>query len=86
MRICDLRCREVINIRDCKRLGFATDIEFELETGCITALVVPGPAAFCGFLGREKEFVIPYCCIKQIGPDVILVDVDEETITVKCGL
>lgn len=31
MRICDLKCREVINIRDCKRLGFVGDVDFDLE-------------------------------------------------------
>ena len=29
MRICDLRQKEVINIKDCKRLGYVCDIEFD---------------------------------------------------------
>ncbi|MDO5417610.1 MAG: YlmC/YmxH family sporulation protein [Lachnospiraceae bacterium] len=84
MRICDLKCREVINIRDCRRLGYVGEIEFDLESGCILAIIVPGPAAFCGFLCREKEFVIPFCCIRQVGPDIILVDVDEKEVAAKC--
>ena len=35
MRICDLRQKEVINIKDCKRLGYVCDIEFDRKTGCI---------------------------------------------------
>lgn len=31
MRICDLRQKEVINIKDCKRLGYVCDIEFDLK-------------------------------------------------------
>ena len=27
MRICDLRQKEVINIKDCKRLGYVCDID-----------------------------------------------------------
>ena len=42
MRICDLRQKEVINIKDCKRLGYVCDIEFDRKTGCITQLIVPG--------------------------------------------
>ena len=41
MRICDLRQKEVINIKDCKRLGYVCDIEFDRKTGCITHLIVP---------------------------------------------
>ena len=49
MRICDLRQKEVINIRDCQRLGYVADIDFDVCTGCICQLIVPGPAKFCGF-------------------------------------
>ena len=35
MRICELREKEVINIRDCQRLGRVLDIEFDLHTGVI---------------------------------------------------
>ena len=85
MRICEIKCREVINIRSCRRLGYVGDVDFDLEKGCILAIIVPGPATICGFLGREKEYVIPYWCIKQVGPDIILVDVDEKEVTGKCG-
>ena len=49
MRICDLKCREVINIKDCRRLGFVGDIDFDLESGCILAIIVPGPPTICCF-------------------------------------
>lgn len=84
MRICDLKYREVINIRDCRRLGFVGDLEFDLEKGTILAIIVPGPPTICGFLGREKEFIIPFPCIRQVGPDIILVDVDEDKVLEKC--
>ena len=55
MRICELKQKEVINICDCKRLGFITDVEFDCNTGCIYELIVPGPAKICGCLGRDTE-------------------------------
>ncbi len=51
------------------------DVEFDEKTGCITHLIVPGPGCLCGVFGREKEFVIPFCDVKQIGGDIILVEV-----------
>ena len=36
-------------------------------TGCV-----------CGFLGREKEFIIPFEDVCQIGNDIILVELKEK--------
>ena len=38
----DFRQKEVINIRNGKRLGVIVDMEFDLQAGRITAIVVPG--------------------------------------------
>lgn len=86
IRIFDLKQKEVINIKDCRRLGFVGDVDFDIKTGCIIAIIVPGPGCFCGFLGREKEFIIPFCDICQIGDDIILVDLREKdgATAVKC--
>lgn len=86
MRISDLKQKEVININDCKRLGFVGDVDFDMETGCMIAIIVPGPGCICGFLGREKEYVIHFCDICQVGSDIILVDVKEKKVEekVKC--
>ena len=78
IRLYDLKQKEVINIKDCARLGYVGDLEFDENTGCITALVVPGPGCICGFLGREKEYVIPFCDVCQIGSDIILVSFKEK--------
>lgn len=78
MRICELREKEVINISDCRRLGHVIDIEFDPNTGCICQLIIPSPSRFCGFFGRDAEYVIGWKCVRQIGADIILVDVDLE--------
>lgn len=83
MRICELKQKEVINACDCKRLGFVGDVDFDICCGCLVAIIVPGPGTICGFLGREKEYVIPFCDIQQIGEDVILVDVKREDVEEK---
>lgn len=84
MRISELKQKEVINAEDCRRLGFVGDVDFDMNTGCMTALIVPGPGCFCGFLGREKEFVIPFADICQVGDDIILVNVKKKEVEGPC--
>ena len=84
LRISELKQKEVINAEDCKRLGFVGDVDFDMCNGCMTAIIVPGPGSFCGFLGREKEYVIPYCDILQVGDDIILVNVKRKDVEENC--
>lgn len=86
MRLCELRQKEVINCRDGERLGFVWDIEFDIHTCVLKAIIVPGPCKIFGILGRDHEYCIDVACIRQIGTDIILVDVDIEKIFVKCPL
>ena len=44
----------------------------------IEAIVIPGPGKICGFFGTDCEYVIPFSCIKKIGPDIVLVEIKEE--------
>ena len=78
MRFCELQKKEVINVTNCKCLGNVCDLDFDEKDGCIRALIVPGPAKFLGCVGREFELFIPWCRIVKIGPDIILVDIDEK--------
>lgn len=83
MRVCELRQKEVINCRDGERLGFVCDVDFDIHTCKLIAIIVPGPCKIFGILGRDHEYYIDVCCIRQIGADVILVDVDIEKVFVK---
>lgn len=85
MRYYDLKQKEVINIQTCRSLGCISDLDIDCKTGCILALIVPGPGKFCSFFGRDFEFFIPWKCIVQIGADIILVDIKEEDHRKKCG-
>ena len=84
IRFCELREREVINICDCKRLGCVTDVLINTCSGCVEAIILPGPGKICGFLGYDSEYVIPYECIRKIWPDIILVEICEEKYLKNC--
>ena len=53
----DFRTKEVINVRDGRRLGNIIDMEFDLKEGRITAIVVPGASRFFGLLREEDDIV-----------------------------
>ncbi|MBM6947959.1 PRC-barrel domain-containing protein [Mordavella massiliensis] len=78
MRLCDFQQKEVISICDCRRLGYVADLVFDECTGCIEAVIVPRGGFFCGLFGDSGEYVIPFGCIRKIGPDIILVEIPEE--------
>ena len=78
MRLCEFEKKEVINSCDCSKIGYVTDIVFDECKGCIEAIIVPKGGRFCFLFGESGELVIPFRCIKQIGPDIILVEIHEE--------
>lgn len=75
MRFSELKKKEVIGIKDCTRLGHVCDLEIDVCKGCILKIVVPGKCGYWGWLKGDSLLEIPFCCIKQIGPDIILVDI-----------
>ena len=73
-RIAELRYKEVISVEDGTRYGYVGDMEVDLESGQVRALVVPGRRRFFGLLGREEDKVIPWNAVKRFGEDIILVE------------
>ena len=74
MRINDLRDRDVVNVNDGKRLGVINDLDIDIESGNIKAIIIPGAGGFMGVLGRKQDLTIPWEKIVKVGVDTILVD------------
>ena len=70
----ELRCKEVVNVVDGKRLGHITDVVFDLQTAKITGLVVPGNKSFWNVFKSGTELFIPLSQIVKIGEDAVLVE------------
>lgn len=70
----DFKRKEVINIKDGKRLGFVQDVTADFKTGTISEIIVPGNTKFFNIFSTGNELVIPWSSITTIGDDVILVD------------
>jgi YlmC/YmxH family sporulation protein len=70
----ELRCKDVVNTVDGKRLGKATDIVIDLKCAVVLGLVLPGEKKF---FKSSDDLFIPWHRITKIGDDVILVKINE---------
>ncbi len=75
-RLGELKNKEVINIRNGCRLGYADDVEFDNCTAKICKLIIYGKPRFFGLLGREEDMCVNWGDIEVIGQDTILVSCD----------
>ena len=71
----DFKRKEVINIKDARRLGYVQDVTADLQTGTITSIIVPGSNKLFSTFISSNDIVIPWEKIKCIGEDIILVEI-----------
>ncbi|MBQ7161027.1 MAG: YlmC/YmxH family sporulation protein [Clostridia bacterium] len=73
----DLRNKDVINVCNGKCLGCVIDVEIDVCTGRLLALIVPGDTKMFIF-SSKGELRIPWDRITKIGSDAILVSIPDE--------
>ena len=73
-RIGDLRYKDVVCVCDGACLGRVDDVEVDVNTARLTAIVIYGRYRLFGLLGREEDIVVCWEEIKLIGEDTILVN------------
>ena len=73
VKISEFQIKDVVNVADGKRLGNIGDIDINLTTGKIEAVIISGNGRVLGFFGKDEEIIIPWKNILKIGQDVILV-------------
>ena len=73
-RVSELRYKEIINVSDGSRYCWVGDVEVDLDSGQVRALVVPGRLRLFGLLGREEDRVFPWEAVRRFGADTILVE------------
>lgn len=71
----ELRCKEVINVVDGRRLGHIIDVVIELNSGRIQGFIVPGDKSFWNVFKNGGEMFIPFSQVCKIGEDSILVEI-----------
>ncbi|MDR3318655.1 MAG: YlmC/YmxH family sporulation protein [Clostridiales bacterium] len=68
----ELKCKDVVNVVDGKKLGRIIDVVFDIK-GRVEGMVTPGFRKML-FMKASDDIFIPWCDIKKIGDDVILVE------------
>ena len=71
----ELRCKEVVNVLDGRKLGHIVDIVFDLATARVLGILVPGEKTGWNVFKSANQLFIPFGCIVKIGEDAILVEV-----------
>ncbi len=68
----ELREKEVINMNDCSRLGFISNVSIDVSCGRVVSFTVKDCS---GVFGKGKEICVPWEQITKIGCDIIFVDI-----------
>ncbi|HEY8417539.1 MAG TPA: YlmC/YmxH family sporulation protein [Limnochordales bacterium] len=77
VRASELRLLDVVNIVDGRKLGYVYDVDVDVDTGRIRALLVPAEGRRWTLFGRRPDVAIPWKRVRKIGVDVILVHLPE---------
>jgi YlmC/YmxH family sporulation protein len=80
VKISEFQVKDIVNISDGRKLGNLSDLEINIATGAIEAIIISNGGKLMGLFGREAEIVIPWLKIKKIGADVILVEYNKVSI------
>lgn len=71
----ELRFKEVISVTDGTRYGYVGDVTFDLDTGQLRGLLVPGQGRFFfGLFGKRETWLVRWEQVRRFGPDIILVE------------
>ena len=68
-----MKNKEVINVKDGRRIGCVNDVEVDMSCAKLVAIVVHGKLKCFGMFGREDDIVIRWENIEVLGEDTILV-------------
>lgn len=74
IRISDIMEKEIINVKNGKKLGFITDIDLDIENGKVSSFSITGSSGGFFYRGIEVDTVF-WKDILRIGCDTIIVSI-----------
>lgn len=79
VRAAELRLLDVVNVVDGRKLGYVYDLDVDVDTGDINALLLPGGSGgrLFSLFSPKPDIAIPWSRVRKIGVDVILVHVPD---------
>lgn len=74
MRLSDLQSKDIVSLKDGRKIGRIIDVEIDAE-GKVLFLLIEQRKMMRNFVMGGSDTTIPFTHISKIGEDVILVDV-----------
>ncbi|ADU30838.1 YlmC/YmxH family sporulation protein [Evansella cellulosilytica] len=73
LKISDIQAKDIVNLADGRLLGHITDLDINLESGKVDALIIGGGKMMGLFNRGDQEIIVPWKNVVKIGSDVVLV-------------
>ena len=75
MKLSELQKKDIINIKDGKKVGKIIDVEFDKENGYLIHFVIERAHIMKNIFYPQQDITIKFSQIKKMGEDVILIDI-----------
>ena len=75
MKLSELQRKDIVNLKDGKKIGRIIDVEFDESNGFMIHFVIEKAHIFRNIFSVNDELTIKFSQIKKLGEDVILIDI-----------
>ena len=75
MKLSELEKKDIINIKDGKKIGKIVDVVFDVNNGYMIKFIIESSSILKNIFSSSEEFTIKFSQIKKMGEDVILIDI-----------
>lgn len=75
MKLSELSKKDIINLKDGKRIGKIVDVEFDINNGYMIKFIIESTNVIKSIFSNSEELTIKFSQIKKLGEDVILIDI-----------
>ena len=75
MKLSELQKKDIVSIRDGKKIGRIIDVEFDIKNGYLIKFIIEKTHFIRNIFTTNDELTIKFSQIKKLGEDVILIDI-----------
>ncbi len=76
MKLSELQRKDIVNIKDGKKIGRIVDVEFDPVNGYMIKFIIERYHFVRNLFSNIDEISIKFTQIKKMGEDVILIDIN----------
>lgn len=76
MKLSELQRKDIIDIKNGKKVGKIIDVEFDQTNGYMIKFIIERAHFVKSLFSQQEELSIKFTQIKKMGEDVILIDIN----------